>query len=199
MGTTRSLSWPRRSRSTTSSSIPAGTPAPPGPVVGRFLTGLRDGELLGVRLSDGRVLVPPTEYDPTTSAEVASEGDHWVTLGPAGRVQSWTWVAEPRAGKHALTKPFAFALDPARWCRHRAPPHGRLRIAGRDHRRLARRAALAGRAHRSHHRHRSVGTARRRRRTAPRAAARAGGRRAARHRHRVRFHPRVRTERRAGA
>jgi uncharacterized OB-fold protein len=89
---------------------PGGYTRSTGPVVGRFLTGLREGELLGVRLSDGRVLVPPTEYDPTTSAEVAGDGDHWVTLGPAGRVQSWTWVAEPRAGKHALTKPFAFAL-----------------------------------------------------------------------------------------
>ena len=37
------------------------------PVIGRFLTGLRDGRILAVRLADGRVLVPPTEYDPATS------------------------------------------------------------------------------------------------------------------------------------
>jgi hypothetical protein len=89
---------------------PGGYTRSVGPVVGRYLTGLRDGRIEGVRLADGRVLAPPTEYDPTTSETIAPEGDHWVTLGPAGRVQSYTWVAEPRAGKHPLTKPFAFAL-----------------------------------------------------------------------------------------
>ena len=89
---------------------PGGYTRSVGPVVGRFLTGLRDGRIEGVRLADGRVLVPPTEYDPTTSDAIAPAGDHWVTLGPAGRVQSYTWVAAPRAGKHPLTKPFAFAL-----------------------------------------------------------------------------------------
>jgi uncharacterized OB-fold protein len=81
-----------------------------GPVIGRFLTGLRDAKLLAVKLADGRVLVPPTEYDPTTSAEVAAEGDHWIEVGPRGTVQAFTWVAEPRKGKHGLDKPFAFAL-----------------------------------------------------------------------------------------
>jgi len=89
---------------------PGGYTRSTGPVIGRFLTGLRDGRIEAVRLADGRVLCPPTEYDPTTSAAVAPEGDHWVTVGPCGRVQAFTWVAEPRAGKHPLTKPFAFAL-----------------------------------------------------------------------------------------
>ena len=89
---------------------PGGYTRSVGPVVGRFLTGLRDGRIEGVRLADGRVLVPPTEYDPTTSAAVAPQGDHWVTLGPAGRVQAFTWVAQPRRGKHPLDRPFAFAL-----------------------------------------------------------------------------------------
>jgi hypothetical protein len=89
---------------------PGGYTRSVGPVVGRFLTALRAGRLEGVRLADGRVLVPPTEYDPATSAAVAPDGDHWVALGPAGRVQSWTWVAAPRAGKHPLERPFAFAL-----------------------------------------------------------------------------------------
>jgi len=89
---------------------PGGYTRSVGPVIGRFLTGLRDGRIEGVRLADGRVLVPPTEYDPATSDDVAPEGDHWVTLGPAGRVESWTWVAQPRAGKHPLDRPFAFAL-----------------------------------------------------------------------------------------
>ena len=89
---------------------PGGYTRSVGPVIGRFLTGLRAGRIEGVRLADGRVLVPPTEYDPTTSDDVAPEGDHWVPLGPAGRVESWTWVARPRSGKHPLDRPFAFAL-----------------------------------------------------------------------------------------
>ena len=39
-----------------------------GPVLGRFFGGLRDGRILGVRRPDGRVLVPPKEYDPDTGA-----------------------------------------------------------------------------------------------------------------------------------
>jgi uncharacterized OB-fold protein len=89
---------------------PGGYTRSVGPVIGRFLTGLRDGQILGVRLADGRVLVPPTEYEPTTSAPVAPEGDHWVEVGPCARVQAFTWVAQPRAGKHPLDRPFAFAL-----------------------------------------------------------------------------------------
>jgi uncharacterized OB-fold protein len=89
---------------------PGGYTRSTGPVIGRFLTGLRDGRLLAVRLADGRVLVPPTEYDPSTSLPVDPDGDHWIEVGPRGTVQAFTWVASPRAGKHGLTKPFAFAL-----------------------------------------------------------------------------------------
>jgi uncharacterized OB-fold protein len=89
---------------------PGGYTRSTGPVIGRFLTGLRDGRLFAVRLADGRVLVPPTEYDPSTSLPVAPDGDHWIEVGPRGTVQAFTWVASPRAGKHGLTKPFAFAL-----------------------------------------------------------------------------------------
>jgi len=89
---------------------PGGYTRSVGPVIGRFLTGLRDGRILAVRLRDGRVLVPPTEYDPATSAPVAADGPDWVEVGPRGTVQAFTWVAAPRAGKHSLTKPFAFAL-----------------------------------------------------------------------------------------
>src|SRR5258708_5493743 len=89
---------------------PGGYTRSVGPVIGRFLTGLRAGRIEAVKLADGRVLVPPTEYDPVTSAEVAAEGPHWIEVGPRGTVQTFTWVAQPRAGKHTLTKPFAFAL-----------------------------------------------------------------------------------------
>ena len=89
---------------------PGGYTRSVGPVIGRFFTGLRDGRIEGVRLADGRVLVPPAEYDPTTSDAIAPDGDHWIPVGPAGRVQSYTWVSEPKPGKHPLSKPFAFAL-----------------------------------------------------------------------------------------
>ena len=40
-----------------------------GPVVGRFLTALRDGKLLGVR-AGGRVVCPPIEHDPETGRKL---------------------------------------------------------------------------------------------------------------------------------
>lgn len=76
-----------------------------GPVIGRFLTGLRDGRIEGVRTADGRVLCPPTEYDPDTGAEL----DDFVEVGTAGTVTSWAWVSEPRRFQ-PLDRPFAFAL-----------------------------------------------------------------------------------------
>lgn len=76
-----------------------------GPIVGRFLTELRDRKVVGVRGSDGKVLVPPMEYDPVT-AEALSE---FVEVGQSGVIKTWCWVSEPR-GKHPLKKPFAWAL-----------------------------------------------------------------------------------------
>jgi uncharacterized OB-fold protein len=73
--------------------------------IGRFLTGLRDGRIEGVRLGDGRVLVPPPEVDPLTG-EV---GTAWVEVAPEGVVEAWSWVAEPYDGQ-PLDRPFAFAL-----------------------------------------------------------------------------------------
>jgi uncharacterized OB-fold protein len=89
---------------------PGGYTRSVGPVIGRFLSGLRAGRIEAVRLADGRVLVPPAEYDPATSSEVGADGPHWIEVGPRGTVQTYTWVSQPRAGKHTLTKPFAFAL-----------------------------------------------------------------------------------------
>ncbi|MBU2697216.1 Zn-ribbon domain-containing OB-fold protein [Pimelobacter sp. 30-1] len=76
-----------------------------GPVIGRFLTGLRDGQLVGARLSDGRVVVPPPEFDPVTHQATAD----FVELPETGTVTSWTWVSEPVAGQ-PFERPFAFAL-----------------------------------------------------------------------------------------
>ncbi len=77
-----------------------------GPVLSRFMTGLRDGVLLGVKTAGGRVLFPPSEYDPANGESVS---DEWVELGPEGTVQSFTWVAEP-SEIHPSTEPFAFGL-----------------------------------------------------------------------------------------
>jgi uncharacterized OB-fold protein len=76
-----------------------------GPVVGAFLTGLREGILVGIKGADGRVLVPPTEYDPVTGEDL----HEMVEVGPAGTVTTWAWVRQPMP-KHPLDRPFAWAL-----------------------------------------------------------------------------------------
>ena len=76
-----------------------------GPVLGRFLTGLRDGTLVAGRTSEGRVVIPPPEFDPVTHEPVTD----FVEVAPTGTVTSWTWVSEPVAGQ-PFDRPFAFAL-----------------------------------------------------------------------------------------
>jgi len=76
-----------------------------GPVIGRFLGGLEERRIFGVRAADGRVLVPPQEYD--ESGEATTDG--FVEVGQSGVVTTWTWIAEPRP-KHPMQRPFAFAL-----------------------------------------------------------------------------------------
>jgi uncharacterized OB-fold protein len=77
----------------------------PGPVIGAYLTGLRDGRILGIRSGD-RVLCPPMEFDPDTAETLAED---FVEVGPSGTVENWTWIAEPTS-KHPFQEPFAFAL-----------------------------------------------------------------------------------------
>jgi len=77
-----------------------------GPVLGRFFTGLRDGKIEGIRTRSGRVLVPPSEYDPENGESTSEE---FVEVGPGGVVKSWAWVHAPRK-THPLAHPFAFAL-----------------------------------------------------------------------------------------
>ena len=76
-----------------------------GPVVGAFLTGLRDGRIVGSRTEGGRVLCPPLEYDPDTGDAVSEI----VPLSDTGVVQTYAWVAEPLP-KHPLQRPFSWAL-----------------------------------------------------------------------------------------
>ena len=76
-----------------------------GPVIGGFLGALRAGRLLGARTPAGRVIVPPTEYDPDTAEEVGE----LVEVGPAGLVTTWAWTFLPSRGQ-PLDRPFAWAL-----------------------------------------------------------------------------------------
>ena len=76
-----------------------------GPVIGAFLTGLREQVLIGIKGTDGRVLIPPTEYDPVTGEDLTE----LVEVGPGGVVETWAWVRSPMP-KHPLQQPFAWAL-----------------------------------------------------------------------------------------
>ncbi|MGW1373651.1 Zn-ribbon domain-containing OB-fold protein [Streptomyces sp. NPDC002446] len=76
-----------------------------GPVQSAFLTGLRERTVLGVRAGDGRIVVPPTEYDPVTAEELSE----LVEVGATGTVTTWAWNPSPRRGQ-PLATPFAWAL-----------------------------------------------------------------------------------------
>ena len=91
-----------------------------GPVIGAFLTGLREQVLIGIRARDGKVIVPPTEYDPhhRRGAHRAGRG------GSRGR------------GGHVGLGAAADA---------EAPPPGAVRLGARAARRRRRRLPAAGR------------------------------------------------------
>lgn len=76
-----------------------------GPGLSRFLTGLREGRIEGVKAVDGRVLVPPPDYDPVTSDDLSD----FVEVGQEGEVVTWSWMPEPLRGQ-PLDRPFAWAL-----------------------------------------------------------------------------------------
>ena len=76
-----------------------------GPVIGTFMSALTDKRILGIR-NGAEVIVPPMEWDPRTGAELAPD---FVEVGPAGTVESWTWVPVPSV-QHPLHRPFAFAF-----------------------------------------------------------------------------------------
>lgn len=76
-----------------------------GPTIGAFLTGLRARKVVGARGSDGRVLVPPPEYDPVSNLPLTD----FVDVADTGTVSTWTWVREPQPGQ-PFDRPFAWAL-----------------------------------------------------------------------------------------
>ena len=76
-----------------------------GPVLGQFMTALRERRVLGARGADGTVHCPPFEYDPVTYQPPRE----LVAVGPAGTVLTWTWLDRPLPGQ-PLDRPFGWAL-----------------------------------------------------------------------------------------
>jgi len=76
-----------------------------GSTLSAFFTALRERRIVGVRGSDGRVLVPTAEFDPVTYEQLTEI----VPVSSAGTVVSWTWQATPLEGQ-PLDRPFAWAL-----------------------------------------------------------------------------------------
>ena len=76
-----------------------------GPVIERFFAGLGEHRIQGIKGTDGKVIVPPTEYDPQTSEELSE----FVEVGDSGVVTTWAWATDPRPGQ-PLDRPFAWAL-----------------------------------------------------------------------------------------
>jgi len=76
-----------------------------GATLSTFMTGLRNREVYGAKLSDGTVVCPPPEYDPLTLEPVAD----LVKISDQGTVKTWVWVSDPVLDQ-PLDRPFAFAL-----------------------------------------------------------------------------------------
>ena len=76
-----------------------------GPVLGPFMTALRERRILGIRDAGGLVHAPPIEYDPVTHAPLTD----LVEVSTTGTVLTWSWQPTPRAGQ-PLGHPFAWAL-----------------------------------------------------------------------------------------
>ena len=77
-----------------------------GPVIGAFLTGLRDGRILGATRHGRRVIVPPTEYDPDTAEATGDTGGG----GPRGHRRDLGLGGPTRRPQHPLDHPFAWVL-----------------------------------------------------------------------------------------
>jgi uncharacterized protein len=76
-----------------------------GPTYARFLTGLAEGRLAGTVGDDGRVYVPPAEFDHHTGTALTN----WREVASEGTVVSWTWEPAPTPDL-PLGHPFAWVL-----------------------------------------------------------------------------------------
>jgi uncharacterized OB-fold protein len=78
-----------------------------GPIVGRFLAGLKEQKKIwGQRVAGQGVVVPPTGY----SEIDASEGGEWVEVRDTGVVTAVAVVHQPIERLHPFAEPFAFVL-----------------------------------------------------------------------------------------
>jgi uncharacterized OB-fold protein len=76
-----------------------------GPTLSRFVTGLAQRRILGARGADGRVHVPPPEYDPGTGEPLTE----LVEVAHTGTVTTWCRQPKPLAGQ-PLQHAFAWAF-----------------------------------------------------------------------------------------
>lgn len=76
-----------------------------GPVIGAFLTALKDQRVLAIKGADGAVICPPVEYDLATGEPLTE----MVEVGSVGTIKSWSWVTTAREGQ-PLQRPHALAL-----------------------------------------------------------------------------------------
>lgn len=76
-----------------------------GPVIGAFFTGLREGRIVGIEDAQGRVVVPPVEYDPGTGEPLT----RLVPVSDEGEVVTWSWNDRVRDGQ-PFDRPFAWAM-----------------------------------------------------------------------------------------
>ena len=127
-----------------------------GPTLSQFFTALRERRIVGVRGSDGRVHVPPAEYDPVTYDELTEI----VPVASVGTVVSWTWQPEPLEGQ-PLDRPFAWALIKLDGADTAAAARGRRGLVRRDQHRRPGACALGRRTGRRDHRHRVLRARRR--------------------------------------
>ncbi|MFI5394467.1 MAG: Zn-ribbon domain-containing OB-fold protein [Candidatus Binatia bacterium] len=78
-----------------------------GPVIGRFLAGLKEQKRIwGQRAAGQGVVVPPTGY----SEIDGSTGSEWVEVKDTGVVTAVAVVRNPIDGLHPFSSPFAFVL-----------------------------------------------------------------------------------------
>lgn len=77
-----------------------------GDTTGRFLQGLAEGEIWGIKTQDGRVIVPPRSFDDATMTRATE----WVKVGLTGTVEMSTVVYEPFKGLPAPPYAIGYVL-----------------------------------------------------------------------------------------
>ncbi|MEX0769081.1 MAG: OB-fold domain-containing protein [Microthrixaceae bacterium] len=76
-----------------------------GPVIGAFLTALREARFIGIQDENGKVICPPVEYDPASGAPLTK----LVPVESEGTVLFWSWNQSVRDAQ-PIDHPFAWAM-----------------------------------------------------------------------------------------